>query len=148
VGVEGRDLVDLGERQPHFLRQRGEMRGGEVAVLVLNQMQMLDQQVAPARPLTEQGADLIERFQVDLTPLGRSLGRAPRLAVTAADAVASRRRRNRDVHGSSPRGRIEPFQFPRQSRAGDGLIENLYRRSNGYPLLFDRPDQGLYLITN
>jgi hypothetical protein len=51
MGVEGRDLVDLGERELHLLRQRGEMRGGEITVAVLDQMQMLDQEVAPALAL-------------------------------------------------------------------------------------------------
>ncbi len=43
------------------MRQRGEMRGREVAVLVLNQMQMLDQQVAAARPVAQQRLDLVQR---------------------------------------------------------------------------------------
>ena len=47
--VEGRDLVDFGEREPHLLRQRGEMGGREMAVAILDQVQMFDQQIAPAR---------------------------------------------------------------------------------------------------
>ncbi len=42
MGVEGRDLVDLGECELHLLRQRGEMRGGEITVAVLDQVQMFD----------------------------------------------------------------------------------------------------------
>ena len=49
--VEGRDLVDLGQRHLHLGGERGEMRGGEMAVVVLDEMQMLDQQIAPARPV-------------------------------------------------------------------------------------------------
>jgi hypothetical protein len=48
MGVEGRDLVDLGERELHLLRQRGEVRGGEITVAVLDEVQMLDQEIAPA----------------------------------------------------------------------------------------------------
>ena len=59
--VEGRDLVDLGQRQLHLGGERGEMRGGEMAVMVLDQMQMLDQQIAPARPVGQQRAHLVER---------------------------------------------------------------------------------------
>ena len=56
--------------QPHLLGERGEMRGAEVAVAVLDQMQMLDQQIAPARPVAEQRAHLDQRPLLDLAPLG------------------------------------------------------------------------------
>ena len=59
--VEGRNLVDLGERKPHLARKRGEMRRGEVADAVLQQVEMLDQQVAAARPVAEQRPHLFER---------------------------------------------------------------------------------------
>ena len=72
MGVEGRDLVHLGERELHLLRQRREMRGGEIAVRVLDQMQMLDQEIAPARAVAEQRAHLVERLRVDLAALGRT----------------------------------------------------------------------------
>ncbi len=58
MGVEGRDLIDLGERELHFLRQGGEMGGREMTVMVLNQMQMLDQEIAPARPIGQQARAL------------------------------------------------------------------------------------------
>ena len=54
--VEGRDLVDFGLRELHLGGERREMRGGEMAVAVLDQMQVLDQQIAPARPVAEQRA--------------------------------------------------------------------------------------------
>ena len=79
MGVEGRDLVDFGERELHLLRQRREMRGGEMAVAVLDQVQVLDQQVAPARPVAEQRAHLVERLRLDLA----ALRRARRLAAAA-----------------------------------------------------------------
>ena len=75
--IEGRDLVDFRLRHLHLGGERGEMRGGEMAVMVLDQMQMLDQQVAPARPVGEQRAYLIERRRVDLAALGRARRPAP-----------------------------------------------------------------------
>ena len=80
MGVEGRDLVDLGERELHLLRERGEMRGREMAVAVLDQMQVLDQQVALARPVAEQRAHLVERLRIDLAALGRARRAAGALA--------------------------------------------------------------------
>src|SRR5262249_52569229 len=71
MGVEGRDLVDLGERELHLLRQRGEMRGGEITVAVLDQVQMLDQEIAPALALAQQRAHLRQRPRLDLAALGR-----------------------------------------------------------------------------
>jgi hypothetical protein len=46
VVVEGGDLVHLGARQLHQLRQRGEALGVEMAVRVLDAVQAFDQQVA------------------------------------------------------------------------------------------------------
>ncbi len=43
------------------MRQRREMGGGEVAVGVLNQVQMLDQKVPPAWTIAKQRLDLLER---------------------------------------------------------------------------------------
>ena len=70
MGVEGRDLVDLGLGEPHLLGERGQMRGRQVAEAVLDQVQMLDQQVAPARPVAEQRAHLVERRILELAALG------------------------------------------------------------------------------
>ncbi len=95
MGVEGRDLVHLGERELHLLRQRGEMRGGEMAVAVLDQVQVLDQQVAPALALAEQRAHLVERLRVDLA----AFGRASRLAAASGvGAVSCGSRRHLNVH--------------------------------------------------
>ena len=44
VVIEGRDLVDLGLRQPHLAREGREMRRAEVAIAVLDLVQVLDQQ--------------------------------------------------------------------------------------------------------
>ena len=74
--IEGRDLIDLGQREPHLVRQRREMRRGEMPVVVLDQVQMLDQQVAPARPVGQQRAHLVERLRVDLAALWACAGAA------------------------------------------------------------------------
>ena len=57
VRVEGRDLVHFGQRHLHFGRESGQMRGGEVAVFVLNEMQVLDQEIAPARPVGQESPE-------------------------------------------------------------------------------------------
>ena len=48
--VESGDFVDFGLREPHLPRERRDVGGGEVAVVVLDQVQVLDQQVTAARP--------------------------------------------------------------------------------------------------
>ena len=54
------------------------MRGGQMAVTILDQMQVFDQEIAPARPVGQQRAHFIQRLGVDLTALGRT--RRPALA--------------------------------------------------------------------
>ena len=98
--VEGRDLVDFGEREPHLLGERREMRGGEAAVAVLDQMQVLDQKVAPALALAQQRAHLLERARIDLAPLRRS----GRLAPPAARLVVDRVNGVLSVSFPSPQG--------------------------------------------
>ncbi len=77
MGVEGRHLVDLGERKLHFLRQGGKVRGREMTVMVLNQMQMLDEEIAPARPIGQQREHFLQSFRIDLTALRRARRPAP-----------------------------------------------------------------------
>ena len=62
--VEGRDLVDLGERELQFLRERRKMRDGELSVAVLDPVQVLDQQVAPARRIAEERPHFVERLRL------------------------------------------------------------------------------------
>ncbi len=84
--VEGRHLVDLGERELHLGRKRGEMRRGEIPVAVLDQMQMLDQQIALPRARAEQRADLGERGRIDL-PAFRGTPWAPAAVAVRLAAV-------------------------------------------------------------
>src|SRR5688572_18569458 len=95
--VECRDLVNFGERQLHFGRKRGEMRGGEMAVFVLNEMQMLDQQITPARPVAEQRDNLVERLRVDLAAFRRAAR-----AILAAEALGADGGMGRDCGHASP----------------------------------------------
>ena len=78
--VEGRGLEHFGKRQLHLVGQRREMRRGNLMILVLDQVQMLDQEIAPPRPVAEQKLDLVRRRRVDLAALGRRLGPLASLA--------------------------------------------------------------------
>jgi hypothetical protein len=55
------------------------MGSGEVAVFVLDEMQMLDQEVAPARPVSQKALNLFKSGGVDLTTF-RGLPGAPSAA--------------------------------------------------------------------
>ena len=78
--VEGRGLEHFGKGQFHLVGKRREMRGGNLVILVLDQVQMLDQQIAPPRPVAEQQLDLMGGGGVDLAALGGRLGALPSLA--------------------------------------------------------------------
>src|SRR5262249_54833242 len=97
MGVEGRDLVDLRERELHLGRERGEMRGRKVAVTVLDQMQMLDQEIALARALAEQRAHLLDRLRLELATLGGAPGPP---AAASARAICCAARKGCGVHWS------------------------------------------------
>ena len=47
-----------------------QMGRGQVAVAILDDMQMLDQQVAAPRGVGQQAANLAERLRIDLAALG------------------------------------------------------------------------------
>ena len=78
--VEGRGLEHLGEGQPHLVGQRGEMGGGNLVIFVLDQMQMLDQEIAPPRPVAEQQLDFMRGGRIDLAALGGRFGPPASLA--------------------------------------------------------------------
>ena len=75
--VEGRGLEHLRKRQLHFVGKRCEMRGRDLVIFVLDQVQMLDQEIAAPRPVAEQKLDLVGGGGVDLTALGGRLGPLP-----------------------------------------------------------------------
>ena len=123
MGVEGRDLVDLGLRQAHLLGERRQMRGREMAVAVLDQVQMLDQQVAPARAVAEQGPHLLERawhrpggpWAVPRRAAGRRPDVLADLACALGHASLSSARR-RPARSRRP----VPAPSPRHSQGGAG----------------------------
>ena len=85
MGVERGDLVDLDQRQPHLLGERRQMARMQAAEMILQQMQMLDQQVAPALAITEQRLDLFQSCRIDLPAFGMvETAPAPRARVNAA----------------------------------------------------------------
>jgi hypothetical protein len=116
MSVESRDLVNLGERQPHLLRQRSQMRSRKMPVTVLDQVQMLDQEVTLARALTQQRPDLVKRLRVDLA----ALGGASRTPGAVDPAVCKYSLESLwDAHWGSPR--------PTQSPSSYLTIEIFYR---------------------
>ena len=85
MGVERGDLVDLDQRQPHLFGERRQMARMQAAEMILQQMQMLDQQVAPALAVTEQRLNLVQSCRIDLPAFGMvETAPAPRARVNAA----------------------------------------------------------------
>jgi hypothetical protein len=68
--IKGRGFEYFGKGQFHLVGERREMGGGNLAIGVLDQVQVLDQQIAPPRPIAKQRLDLLRGPGVDLTPLG------------------------------------------------------------------------------
>ena len=75
--VEGRGLEHFRKRQLHLVGKRCEMRRRDLVILVLDQVQVLDQEIAPPRPVAEQKLDLMGGRGVDLAALGGRLGPLP-----------------------------------------------------------------------
>src|ERR1041384_1520242 len=91
--VEGRNLIDFGLRKLHLIGERREMRGGKMSVPILDEMQMLDQQIAPTRLFAEQRAHLVARRHVDLAALRRL-----RRSALASGSIAGGRRLHWRIH--------------------------------------------------
>ena len=72
------------------------MRGRKIAVLILNEVQMLNQEIAPARPIGQECTHFNQRLRVDLTALWRA-GRA-----TPATSPVLGGQLLRDAHFSPP----------------------------------------------
>src|SRR5262245_722889 len=97
------------------------MRGGEIAVLILNEMQMLDQKIAAAWPVCQKGANFVERLRVDLATF-----RCARWTAAAAGFFGTRPRRILHVHRLTS-ARFEAVLKTRQSRDRYGSIGNFYQ---------------------
>ena len=80
VVVERGDLVDLHLAQAHLVGQGADVLGPEAAELVLDQVQVLDQQVAPPRAVAQEAAHVREGGVVDLPALRLGRVAAPRSA--------------------------------------------------------------------
>jgi len=68
--IEGGHLIDLGLRHAQLLGQRRQMAGAQLAVAVVDAMQVFDQQFAPARRVPQQCAHLGQRGGIDAPALG------------------------------------------------------------------------------
>ena len=69
MGIEGGRLEHLREGQLHFIGKCCEVISGNLAVFVLDQVQMLNQQVAPPRTVAEQLLDFVQSLRIDLPAL-------------------------------------------------------------------------------
>jgi hypothetical protein len=70
VRVERGRLVDLGIGEAHLFREPSKVGCGDLPVVVLDAVQVLDQQLPVARSLTEQRPHFIERLGIDLASFG------------------------------------------------------------------------------
>ena len=99
-GLAFLDDVEMGDRRRRPRRPRpaasrissasaARWRACEAAEAVLDQVQVLDQQVAPARPVAEERAHLGEGLRIDLPPFG---ARASSAGLSRGDARGAERR--------------------------------------------------------
>ena len=68
--VEGGGLEHFRERKIHLVGKRRKVRGGDLFVGVLDEMQVLDQEVAAPWPVCEKQFDLVRGGRIDLASLG------------------------------------------------------------------------------
>ena len=78
--VEGGGLEHFRERKIHLVGKRRKVRGGDLFVGVLDEMQVLDQEVAAPWPVCEKQFDLVRRGRIHLAPLGGRDGPLPSFA--------------------------------------------------------------------
>src|SRR5665213_1840334 len=120
--IEGRDFVDFGQRHLHLGGERGQMRGGQMTVVILNQMKMLDQQIAPARAICEQRAHIFER------PWGRPGGLWACAAAGGGPLAAAPSRPGLQRSSFSPEVRKAPLNQGKQGLSPNDAIGFLYRK--------------------
>src|SRR5215472_1545917 len=113
--VESRDLIDLGQSEPHLGRQCGKVSGREMAIAVLNEVQVLDQQIAPTLAVAKQRTDLFARLGIDLPTLWRARG-----AASAGIAATFGRHDLRRVV------QCHHFLLKRQSVSGNRLLRPIH----------------------
>jgi hypothetical protein len=78
--VEGRGLKHFRERQLHLVGKRRKVGCGNLLVGILDAVQVLDQEVPPPRPVTEQKGNLFGSLGIDLAALGGRFGPLSSLA--------------------------------------------------------------------
>src|SRR5213078_2365432 len=78
--VEGGGLENFRERQLHLVGKRRKVRGGDLFVSVLDEMQVLDQEVAAPWPIAKKQLDLVRGGRIHLAPLGGRDGPLPSFA--------------------------------------------------------------------
>jgi hypothetical protein len=78
--IEGRGLEHFRECQLHLVSQGCEVGRGNLAIFVLDEMQIFDQEIAPPRPVAEQQFDFMRGHRIDLAPLGGRFGPPASLA--------------------------------------------------------------------
>ena len=87
VVIEGRHFVDLGHRHLHLGRERDQVRRGEAAEAILNLVEVLDQQIPPARGIAEQREHVLARLRVDAAALRGRARALERLLGSSASPV-------------------------------------------------------------
>ena len=94
--VEGRGLEHFRKGKLHLVGECGEVGGGDLVIFVLDEMQVLDQEIAPPRPVAEQHLDFMGGLRIDLAPLRGRLGPPASLArmLEGTDLVARHTHRN------------------------------------------------------
>ncbi len=70
--VKSCDLINLGECHFHLGSKRGEVRGGDEPVMILDKVEVFDQQIAAARPIGQKRADLFEGLCIELSAFWRA----------------------------------------------------------------------------
>ena len=75
MSVERCRFKDFGKCRLHLVGKRRQMRGRNLLICILNEMQMFDQQIAMPRSITQKHRNLFGSLRIDLTPLGVALAR-------------------------------------------------------------------------
>src|SRR5262245_33845487 len=110
--VKCRDLVNFRERHLHLGSECREMCGREIPIVILDEMKMLDQEIAASRPVSKQRAHLRKRLWINLAALWRAWRTA---AATARGDLSRLGPLCSDVH---------PFSFsPTKTRLNRGACK-------------------------